>query len=97
VREQAVEGLFQVELQGDEAGVGVPIQHDQISDHSRLDLADSVFHPQSSGRIHSKELDCLLKRYGLSLSVCTGTRVPAKTGIPLNRSGDVVMSGSRSA
>src|SRR5215210_1708018 len=31
------------------------------------------------------------------MSVCTGTRVPANTGVPLNRSGDVVISGSRTA
>jgi len=29
-----------------------------------------------------------------SMSVCTGTRVPAKTGVPLKRPGDVVISGS---
>src|SRR6266566_745974 len=28
------------------------------------------------------------------MSVCTGTRVPAKTGVPLRRPGDVVISGS---
>jgi hypothetical protein len=28
------------------------------------------------------------------MSVCTGTRVPAKTGVPLNRSGDVVIRGA---
>src|SRR5947209_3761055 len=31
------------------------------------------------------------------MSVCTGTRVPAKTGVPLKRSGDVVIRGSRTA
>src|SRR5262245_41596509 len=28
------------------------------------------------------------------MSVCTGTRVRAKTGVPLSRSGDVVINGS---
>src|SRR5436853_5742560 len=31
------------------------------------------------------------------MSVCTGTRVPANTGVPLKRSGDVVIKGSRTA